>query len=329
MSFLILGLAAALASTNPAVAVSNVVEKTTGISVPVISTNDPVEIALQRVMDDDDAAQAEADKWIHDADAFAEKGADNPRSTLKMRIRQRLDVVQKEYNDFIQLHPDNPRARLAFGSFLSDSGDEDGAALQWEKARELDPKNPAPWNNLANHYGHEGPIKKAFEYFDKAIELNPHEPLYYQNLATHVYLFRKDAKEYYHLTETEVFDKALALYRKAIKLDPQNFILATDYAQSFYGTNPPRLKDGLEAWKAALIIARDEVEREGVYIHLARIETKLGQMEVARRHLDSVTNAMYNSTKKTLTRNLDDAIQKLQSTNASVQPTNAAPLKTP
>jgi hypothetical protein len=51
-----------------------------------------------------------------------------------------------------------------------------------------------------------------------------------------------------------------------MKLDPNNFVLATDYAQSFYGTKPPRYKEGLEAWKNVLPLARDDIEREGARV---------------------------------------------------------------
>ena len=45
--------------------------------------------------------------------------------------------------------------------------------------------------------------------------LEPDEPVYYQNFATTVYLYRKDAREFYHIGEQQVFDKALDLYRQA------------------------------------------------------------------------------------------------------------------
>ena len=124
-------------------------------------------------------------------------------------------------------------------------------------------KIPRAWNNLANYYGHRSPVKKAFEYYAKAIELDGNESVYYHNLAVTVYLFRTDAEEYYHLTEQQVFDKALDLYRKAIALDPDNFVLFSDYAESFYGTKPPRWQDGLAAWTEALKIAHDDLERRG------------------------------------------------------------------
>ena len=138
-----------------------------------------------------------------------------------------------------------------------------------------------------------------------------------------MYLFRVDACEYYHLNEQQVFDKALALYRKAIELDPDNFILFSDYAESFYGTKPPRWKEGLAAWTESLKIAHDEVERQGVYIHLARINLKLGNYAEARRCLNQVTNATYDTIKKRISRNLDEAL----ATAATRAPASPVPSK--
>lgn len=311
MSDLLTGLLVALISTNPAANVSNLVEQKTGAKIEITDPNDPVEKEYLQLIADDNAAQEEVDKWIRDDEAFRAKGAAPAQSNLRLRIEQRFEPVKKAYDNFLERNPKHTKARLAYGSFLNDIHDEEGAVAQWDKARELDPKNPAPWNNLANIYAHRSPIKKGFEYYEKAIELNTNEPVYIENLAVCVYMFRKDAMEYYHLTEDQVFDKALALYRQAMKLAPTNFILATDYAQSFYGTKPPRYHEGLAAWKLVLPLARDEIEREGVYIHLARIETKLGDLAGAQKNLNAVTNEMYSTIKNTLTKNLKAAQEKL------------------
>ncbi len=316
MSDLLVGLLSAVLSTNPPAAVSNLVAEKTGVSVQVVNTNDPVEMAYRKILEDDDAAEKDVIKWTDDAGSLAR--GDAQLLILQSRIRQRLQGIKTEYEDFVAHHPDHAHIRLAYGSFLNDTHDEEGAVAQWEKARELDPKNPAAWNNLANYYGHRSPVKKAFEYYAKAIELDDKEAVYYENLATTVYLFRVDAEEYYHLNETQVFDKALELYRKAIALDPDNFVLFSDYAESFYGTKPPRWQDGLAAWTQALKIAHDDVERQGVYIHLARIHWKLGHYEEACRSLNVVTNAMYATLKTRLTRNLiDDAISDETVTKAA------------
>jgi tetratricopeptide (TPR) repeat protein len=301
---------------NQAVAASELTSQTNGTAVANSDTNSLVEQEFKRLEDMDDAAAAEVDKWIRENQAFAARGAAVPDADLNHRIRARFEPVQKAYEDFIARHPAHVGSRLAYASFLEDIHDEDGAMVQLEKAKEIDPKSPAVWNNLANHYGHVGPVKKAFEYYAKAIELNPAEPVYYQNFATTVYLFRKDAMEYYNITEQQVFDKALALYAKAFKRDPQNFNLATDLAQTYYGIRPVRTDDALRAWTNALAIAHDEIEREGVYIHFARFKWLAGRTNEARAHLNAVTNEMYAELKRRLLRNLDKPAAKANDTNA-------------
>jgi tetratricopeptide (TPR) repeat protein len=276
----------AVLATNSPQAASNVVADTAAASIPVINRNDPVENEYYKVLVDDDTAEKEVLGWMNDADGFAKAGGGGSTLTLNLKIQQRLDGIKREYEDFVELHPRHVNIRLAFGSFLNDNRDDEGAFTQWEAARQLAPTNPAAWNNLGNYYAHRGPFTNALAYYDKAIELNPSQAVYYHNLAAAVYLFRSAAREYYHLDEAQVFDKAQALYRQAIKLDPDNFILYTDFAQSFYGTDPPRWEDGLAAWTEALKLARDEVEREGVYLQMAHIQLELGQYDQARSDLN-------------------------------------------
>jgi tetratricopeptide (TPR) repeat protein len=310
-----------VATNSTALAVSNEIQQATGIAVTVPDASDPVAQELQKLMADDDAASAEVDQWIRDNQNFYKEGAGVSNDDLNKRIMERFAPVRKGYEDFLRRHPDSAPGYLAYGSFLNDIGDEDRASLAYEKSRQLDPKNPAAWNQLANYYGEHSPVTNAFAYYAKAIELNPNEPVYYQNLATTVYLFRKDAMQFYGLTEPQVFDKSLALYQQAMKLAPNDFPLATDYAQSYYGIKPLRTNDALLAWTNALKIARDENEREGVYIHLARIKTYIGQYAEARAQLEAVTNADLADLKNRLEKNLNE--REHPQTNAVDISTNA------
>lgn len=304
MTNLLIGLLSALVATNQPAAVSNLVEQTTGVKVDIPDPNDPVEREFRKLMEDDDLALDEVDKWIQDNKMFASKGAGVSAAELNARIKGRFAPVRQEYDDFLKRHPDHARAHVAYGSFLADTGDEDAAEKEWDKGRVLDPKNPAAWNNLANHYGHDGPIKKAFEYYAKAIELDPTESVYFHNFGTTVYLFRKDAMEYYNTNEQGVFDKAMDLYAKAVKLDPTNFTLLSDVAQTYYGIKPTRTDDALNAWSNVLKVATTDVEREGVYIHLARFELNADRFAESHAHLNMVTNTAYDDLKARLTRNL-------------------------
>jgi tetratricopeptide (TPR) repeat protein len=299
-------LAALLLIAPSLAAVTNVAGKaksTSGTSTNTVPS--AVEAEYQKLLELDQAALDEVDRWIKEANEFEAKGAGTPRSVLVAKIEQRLEPIKKAYEDFLRRNPKHVEARLAYGSFLNETGEEEEAILQWEKAREIDPKEPAAWNNLANVYGHIGPIEKAFEYYEKAIELDPKEPVYLQNFATTTYLFRKDARERYKITEREVFNKALGLYQKALALDPDNFLLATDLAQSYYGIKPLRRDEAIKAWDYAMAIAKSDLEKQGVHLHLARVKLNSGMFDEAQKHLDQVTIEELNEMKTRLQRNID------------------------
>jgi tetratricopeptide (TPR) repeat protein len=319
-------LSVVVATNPPSVAVSNEIQQATGISVTVPDAGDPVELELKKVMMEGEAAQDEVDKWIRDNNDFTKAGAGLPDAELNQRIRERFVPVRKSYQDFLARHPDSAHGYLAYGSFLNDLGEEYEASLQYEKSRQLDPTNPAVWNNLANFFAEFSPVTNAFIYYAKAVELNSNEPVYYQNFATTVYLFRKDAREFYHINEQQVFDKALALYRQAMKIAPDNFPLATDYAQSYYGIKPMRTNDALVAWTNTLAIAHNDLEREGVYLHLARIKTSIGRYDEARAQLAAVTNAALEGMKTRLIRSLHD--HEFPPTNEVDVATNSIPVST-
>lgn len=318
MSDLLIGALGALLATNPPVALSNLVHARTGIPVPVVDANNPVEKEYRRVLEMDDEAEVEVNRWLQENQALRGAGAGLDPVQMRAKTRARFEPVKKAYDAFLAAHPDHARARLAYGGFLSDIGEEEPAFKQWEKARDLDPKNPVAWNNLANYYGHNGPVTNAFACYIKALELQPGEPLYPHNFATTVFMFRKDAMEYFNLTEPQVVEKALGLYRRARVLDPDNFLLATDLAQCYYVMKPTKSTDpeatrkaeqkiadeALTEWREAFKIAPDENTRQGVYVHFARWQINSGRFEEARKSLSLLTNGAFSSTRKALERKL-------------------------
>ena len=306
-------LGGAAVSNAPAATISGI--ETSRVAA-VSASADDAEKELEKLMEADDEAQAEVDDWIRQNDEFARRGAATPPAQMRAKIQQRFEPVRKAYEEFIQRHPRNSKARIAYASFLGDTKDEDSALDQLEQALTVDTNNPAIYNNLANIYGHIGPVKKAFEYYAKAIQLNPLEPVYYHNLGTTVYLFRTDAKEFYGIDEAHVFAKAFQLYSNAMRLDPMNFPLASDVAQSYYGMKPMHTEEALHAWTNALQIAHDEIEREGVYLHFARIKLMAGRYTEAQAHINTVTNDMYTDLKRRLQRNLNERQNGAKSTNA-------------
>jgi tetratricopeptide (TPR) repeat protein len=305
-----------MATNSTVPAISNEVASATGVSLPLANPVDPEAAALRQVMIDDDAAQDAADASIKENDAFAQNGAGETKEQLNVRLHGRFDAVRKEYQAFLVQYPNSARGHLAYGSFLNDLGEEAESVTEYQKSLALDPKNPAVWNNLANYYGEFSPVTNAFADYGQAIALDPTEAVYYRNLATTVYLFRRDAKSYYHITEGEVFDKSLGLYRQAMQLAPDDLPLATDYAQTFYGIQPLRTNDALMAWTNALNLSHNETEREGVYIHLARIKMCVGRYDEARAELAAVTLPEMAQIRQRLERNLAEDEHPVKGTNS-------------
>jgi tetratricopeptide (TPR) repeat protein len=327
VSDLTIGLLGALLATNQPQAVSNLVQRHTGVALPIVDVNDPAERELHNLMLGDDAAMDEVNQWI--STNSVPHSDTNGVALFNQKILARFDVVKHNYDIFLRNHPDSARGYLAYGSFLNDIGDEDGAEVQYKNSRQLDPKNPAVWNQLANYYGEHGELTNAFAGYTEAIRLDPAEPVYYQNFATTVYLYRKDAREFYGINEQQVFDKALGLYRQAMKLAPDNLVLATDLAESYYGIRPMRTNDALASWTNCLNICKDENEREGVLLHLARVKIATGFFDEAQAHLDTVTNTAFTDLKTRLERSLNDhknpptnAVEEI-STNSVAAATNA------
>ena len=315
MTNLLIALLGIMLATNKPITTSNFIKQVTGKSVYVADVNDPVEKEFIKLLDEDDQTIADLDTQLKEEKKFDDKGAGIPDALRSIKIDQKFEAMEKKYVDFINRHPNHVRAHIAFGSFLYERGKEYEAYQQWLKARDLEPTNPAIWNNLGNYYGHNGPITNAFKCYEKAIELDPTEPLYIRNLATVIYLFRIDAMEYYNLKEQQVFDRAMELYHKALALEPNNFLIATDLAQTYYGIKPDRVKDAIKAWEYALKVANDDIERQGVLTHIVRWKIKEGNFDEARQLLNQVTNPIYNTLKTRLERNILEKEKNTKSTN--------------
>jgi Tfp pilus assembly protein PilF len=276
-----------------------------GASISVSRTNSTVEKEFQRLEADDDAAQAEVDKWKQENTEARSKGGGVSDTELESRIQARLEPIQKAYQGFLSRNPGHARAHLAYGCFLNERQDETGSRVEWEKALELDPNNAAIYNNLAGSYSEGGPAKKAFDYFNKAIELKPSEAAYYHNFGTTLYVLRKSGMTYYGVDEQQVFAKVLQLYSNALRLDPKNLSFATDLAQTYYSMKPLQIDAALTAWTNALRIAGAETEREGVYIHLARMKMLAGNLAESRALLNLVTNESHAVPKTNLLKAID------------------------
>lgn len=273
---------------------------TPSISQGTSATNDAVEAEFQALLARDDAAQAAASEMITNDEKAGDPLSAPLRVTLRARLDQKLQPVRDAYVDFLLRHTDHARGHLAFGSFLADIGEDSEALIHDEKARDLDPTNPAAWNNLGGLYARLERVARAFGCYEEAIRLNTNQASYPHSLGTLICLFPREASEHYHCKPSETLPKAVGLYETAIRLDPENFEYWQDLAETFYGATAgpparPEIRDewgkkALAAWTNALTRATIDIQREGVYLHMARWHLRLGDKESASKRLGQVSH---------------------------------------
>ncbi len=346
MSDILVGALSLLLATNQPAAVSHYfTERVAPLSVlmgePMVDPADPVEIEFQDVLKVDDAGEAEMERVLLETTppdlARAETRA-TLREAKRKALLQIINRTRDRYEVFLKRHPDHVRARLAYGDHLSTHGEDSEVLEQLGIALKLDPRNPVVWNNYAGHFAHVGPITNAFHAYEQALALRPFEPLYHYNFGTVVFLYRADAMDYYHCNETAVFERALDHYRECRRLAPNNFRYAFEYAQTFYGVKPepadtPEGKKqaeerlavrALKAWDEALVVANNETDRDGIFLHFARWQIKSGRWEEARANLARVTLQEHAELKRRLERNL---VQR--ESGLDVAPDDRPPIEAP
>ena len=278
---------------------------------------DKVELRYQRLLKLDDAALSETQNLINKSNA--QQGSDlkaNSEEEMRQMIQAKVDSVKKEYRGFLKDNPHHVKAMIAYGSFLCDIQEEEEGVKWWIKAQDLDPKNAAVRNNLANHYSHEGDPKRALEEYEAAIALQPSEPTFYFNMGNAMYLFRKETSEMKKWTEDEVFEHSLEAFRKARDLEPNNYDYAYAFAETFYGVKSPHWERALDAWDFCLKLNITPLQRDQIYTHLARINIRLGKIKKARNYLEQVKSEQWQDLRQRLSdiASHQEAILKVEDT---------------
>jgi tetratricopeptide (TPR) repeat protein len=260
------------------------------------------EMEFQRVEADEDAANAEVNQWVKEYRTNKAKRDSPEFHQLQRQVAQRFEPVKGEYEELLAEHPEMAQAHLKFGDFLESREDDNGARLQWKLTLQIDPANGNCFNSLAGSYCESGLVDQAFNLYERAVETIPAEAVYYHNFADCLCVLNEKAAIHYRISEQQVYAKALDLYRKAAMADPQNFLYALDAGQAYYTIRPLPTEDALQTWSNALRSAHNEIEREQVLVHIARVKMLAGRLAEARAQLEFVTRREIAASKINLLR---------------------------
>jgi tetratricopeptide (TPR) repeat protein len=250
---------------------------------------------LKKILTADNTALTEIAGWIEE-NKQALRSSASEREFFAIRIRQRLNQVHQQYQDFLKDHPNHTQARIAYGSFLTHIDNRKEALGQWKKALATDPGNAAALNNIATHIGTVAiqsslhtQIPEAFQSLEKAIALAPNEALYRHNYATTLCAFRLEAVLHYKITAREVTHRALKELVVGMKLAPENFEIAADRAETFHDLKPLPRQRALQAWEESRKRAKGQQQLDWVNLQVAIVHLETGHYDAAEKSLKRVS----------------------------------------
>jgi len=210
---------------------------------------------------------------------------------LERDIEAAFQQLVALYDAYLRQRPDDTQALYDLGLLYYDiPGDEDRAAELWCRVVELDPSFDRAHNALAVHYGDAADHERALRHIRKALELNPDIAEYHFNAATQYFSFRLTAMKLFGWDLPRVWRESMTAYRRAVKLDPRNYVFARDYAQSFWFASSFHVEldydAAKEAWQRALELVPDLGQRVMVLGNLARLSLADGDRPGAQKYLD-------------------------------------------
>ena len=218
-----------------------------------------------------------------------------PATERALAARDQRDQIAHE--KFLEDHPASAAAHSGYAEFLFEEGDLRAAILHWRTAQQLAPGNAAIANSLGGAYLRMGKAAASAAQFARAIGLESDNAAYHFNLANVEFMLRHDLTAAWKMEMPNLLRLALAEFREASRLSPNDVEYARAYAETFYGMPNPDWAEAAAAWQHVLSLLP---QSDFVYLQLARVSLKRGDAEGARQFLDKIVDARNDGVKRKL-----------------------------
>ncbi|MDJ0762729.1 MAG: tetratricopeptide repeat protein [Myxococcota bacterium] len=99
-------------------------------------------------------------------------------NNLGLLLLEKGDLTHAEaaLNTYLKLSPDDPSAHFNYALVLESMEKPGQARAHYEKATELDPEDPGPWQGLGDLDRQDGDLKAALASYQKGRKAAPHSP---------------------------------------------------------------------------------------------------------------------------------------------------------
>ena len=204
---------------------------------------------------------------------------------------------QVQHEKFLQENPTSVAAHSSYAEFLADHGNFRAAVVHWRTAQQLAPGSAAIANSLGGVYLQMGKAADAAAGFARAIDLDRDNSVYHFNLGNLEFVLRRDLAAAWKMEMPDLLRLALAEFREASRLSPNDLEYARGYAETFYAMPDPDWSEAEVAWKHVLSLS---TERDFVYLHLARVCLKRRDAKGARQFLNRIVDRRHDDLKRKL-----------------------------
>ncbi len=204
---------------------------------------------------------------------------------------------QLRHEKFLQEHPASAEAHASYADFLSEHNNLRAAIAHWRTAQQLAPGNAAIANALGGAYLRMGKAAASAAEFARAIGLDSNNAAYHFNLANVEFMLRHDLTTAWKMELPDVLRLALAEYREASRLSPNDIEYARAYAETFYGIPEANWTEAEAAWKHVLTLSP---QSDFIYLQLARVSLKRGDAVSAHQFLNKIADARHDGLKRKL-----------------------------
>lgn len=209
--------------------------------------------------------------------------------------------LQTLYVQLAQKYPGEAPAQSAAADYLARDGQPAAALPYWEKATQLDPRDGSTLSRLGENYLRLGRAREAYTRFQRAVDAQPDVAAYQFDLANVLYLFRQDlmSPPIPGLPDEQAaLTRALAHFRRASELAPEDLRLAQAYAETFYIFTRPDWTQALAAWETVRLLSGEKSDFPNS--HLARISLRLGRPDAAAEYLARIHDPLFDGLKAKL-----------------------------
>ena len=218
--------------------------------------------------------------------------------SLKGDAEHQAKQIVRDYEAFINYNKDYVEGYVMLGKFLRKIGQVEEANEIFLRANKIDPNIAVVKQQIGNYLAEKEDFGLAMYYYLNAIELEPDVALYHYCLGELYYQYKENFIAEEILKEHEFDRQMLTAFKESVRLEPHDRVLKIRLAEAYYDLYRPDWKKALRLWKELERSSPDNIDRQIIFLHQARVLSNLERYDESKHLLSQVTAIGLKSSKE-------------------------------